>query len=57
MAVHHREHVLHLRANFAEPANAGALPRLLSLRPGVAFSFTAHSTPAASAARFLAPLA
>ena len=50
------EHVLDFRTHLAEPAIAGTL-LAVSRCPGVAFSFTAHSTPAASAARLLAPLA
>jgi hypothetical protein len=56
LALHDTEHMFDLRADFPEAAIAGTL---VSRQPvsWLAFSFTAHSTPAASAARFLAPLA
>jgi hypothetical protein len=56
LAFQNTEHVFDLRAHLAEPAIAGALTDR-DRRPVWAFSFTAQSTPAASAARRLAPLA
>src|SRR4051794_21506946 len=56
LALHDTKHMLDFRAHLAEPMIAGTLAAV-SLPPGLAFSFTAQSTPAASAARFFAPLA
>jgi hypothetical protein len=49
--------MLDLGADLAEPAIAGTLSGAVKLCRCEAFSFTAQSTPAASAARFLGPLA
>ena len=56
LAFQHPEHVLDLGAHLAEAAVPGTLA-CVRLRPGFAFSFTAHNTPAASAARFFSSLA
>src|SRR4051812_18752365 len=56
LALHDTKHMLDFRAHLAEPIIAGTLAGR-SLPPGLAFSFTAQSTPVASAARFFASLA
>src|SRR4051794_13121485 len=56
LALNDAKHMLDSRAHLAEPVIAGTLASR-HLPPGLAFSFTAQSTPAASAARFFVSLA